>query len=126
MLRLPIGTTLFGRSRCVRSHGHLCYPKVGQGGGVRDAVLKELSHPLLLVQGTRDKMCPLDQLQQVLKQIKAPHRLHVVEGGDHGLEALKGVLKSKNWTQEDSDRHALRAIADFVQDVLSGKLAQKS
>jgi len=40
------------------------YPLIGQGpkAAVRDAALRGVSAPTLFVQGTRDRMCPLDAL----------------------------------------------------------------
>ncbi len=95
----------------------LGYPLRGMGknGAIRDAVLKQLETPILFVQGTRDNLCPLDLLEQVREQLRAPHELFVVEAGNHSLEVTKTHLKAKNQTQDDIDDQILGAIADFLQ-----------
>jgi predicted alpha/beta-hydrolase family hydrolase len=69
--------------------GLIClgYPLCGAGdrSKLRDEVLRELTTPILFVQGTRDSLCPLDLLATVRAQMKAANELMVVEGGDHSL-----------------------------------------
>jgi uncharacterized protein len=86
---------------------------MGDRTKMRDEVLRKLTTPILFVQGTRDPLCPLDLLENVRNQMKAPNELHVVEGGDHSLLVRKkdGVL------QEDVDLAIQRAIANFVVDL---------
>jgi predicted alpha/beta-hydrolase family hydrolase len=99
--------------------GLICfgYPLRGAGpkGAVRDAVLKSLATPILFVQGTRDPLCPLDLLAEVRGMMAAPHRLHLVEGGDHSLEVRKGDLTRRRATQADVDAEILAAVSDFVR-----------
>ncbi len=48
------------------------YPLRAAGSGkLRDAVLLELSTPILFVQGTRDELCPLDDLEKVRARMNA-------------------------------------------------------
>ncbi len=96
--------------------GVICfgYPLVGQNGAVRDSVLRELQRPALFVQGSRDSMCPLDQLEALLPALPLRHRLHVVEGGDHSLLVTKTLLKRQGRTQALVDDAILSAVADFV------------
>lgn len=94
------------------------YPLQGMGSSDpkkrRDAVLKQLSTPILFVQGTRDKLCPLDVLAETRRQMKASNELYVVESGDHSLQCTKGQLKAWGKTQDDVDQDILAAIALFV------------
>jgi uncharacterized protein len=94
----------------------LGYPLKGAGpkGALRDAVLLELSRPILFAQGTRDPLCPLDVLEQVRRRMKAPSELHVVEGGNHSLEVSKTELKRSGQTQADVDAATLAVIQRFV------------
>jgi predicted alpha/beta-hydrolase family hydrolase len=92
----------------------LGYPLVGQNGAVRDAVLLELERPILFVQGTRDKLCPLERLNALLPRLRAPHALHVVEGGDHSLDVGKRELAARGETQSAVDDGITRAIAAFL------------
>jgi predicted alpha/beta-hydrolase family hydrolase len=88
------------------------YPlRSGSSGALRDEVLRALRTPLLLVQGTRDPLCPLADLEAVRPQLAAPHELVLVEGGDHSLEVLKrGAVR----TQAEWDGLILAAIERFV------------
>ena len=83
-------------------------------GYSRDEILRALSTPILFVQGTRDSLCPLDLLEKVRAEMKAPNFLHVVEGGDHSLRVPKRQLQASGETQEHVDRGILKAITGFV------------
>src|SRR3712207_3523586 len=102
-----IGKSMGGRIGChlsleapVDALVCLGYPLCGGGdpAKMRDKVLRELTTPILFVQGTRDSLCPLPLLEQVRQQMRAPHQLHVVDGGDHSL-----AVPRKNRPQETVD-----------------------
>jgi predicted alpha/beta-hydrolase family hydrolase len=90
------------------------YPLVGQNGKRRDEVLRELRTPILFVQGTRDELCPLGDLEEVRRAMAARSALHVVETGDHSLQVTRTHTKTTGRTQEDEDRAALDAIRAFL------------
>jgi hypothetical protein len=79
--------------------------------------LRALNTPILFVQGTRDWLCPLDLLEQVRAEMKAPNFLHIVEGGDHSLRVPKRQLQATGKTQEDIDQEILKAIGRFVDQL---------
>jgi uncharacterized protein len=93
------------------------YPLCAMGDRtkLRDKVLRDLKTPVLFVQGTRDSLCPLDQLESVRAEMKARNVLHVVEGGDHSLIVTKRQLQAATEIQEDVDQRILTAIAQFVE-----------
>jgi predicted alpha/beta-hydrolase family hydrolase len=95
------------------------YPLCGGGDPtkLRDQVLRELATPVLFIQGTRDKLCPLELLQPVRAEVRARNDLHLVEEGDHSLQVTKRWLKSQGQTQADVDRRILAAIQQFVTSV---------
>lgn len=93
----------------------LGYPFRGTNGAVRKDVLLALRTPVLFVSGSRDSLCPLDELRRTQAEMTAHNELYVVETGDHGLEMLKGFLKKENITQEQADERALDRIVAFVQ-----------
>jgi len=97
----------------------LGYPLCAMGDRtkLRDEVLRALTTPILFVQGTRDSLCPLDLLEGVRAEMKAPNFLHVVEGGDHSLRVPKRQLQTAGETQEDIDHEILNAIARFVDQL---------
>jgi uncharacterized protein len=96
----------------------LGYPLCGGGdrAKLRDKVLRELSTPILFVQGTRDPLCPLDLLEKVRGKMLAANELHVVEGGDHSLSVAKSRLIASGETQNDVDQRILQAIGKFLAE----------
>jgi uncharacterized protein len=84
---------------------------------VRDEVLRALETPILFVQGTRDRLCPLELLAEVRPKMEAPNELHVVEEGDHSLKITKRHTKATGVTQEESDAAALQALATWLEEL---------
>jgi predicted alpha/beta-hydrolase family hydrolase len=118
-----IGKSMGGRVGCHVSlqekvAGLVClgYPLCAMGDRtkIRDEILRALSMPILFVQGTRDSLCPLDLLEGVRGEMKAPNFLHVVDGGDHSLSVPKRQLQASGENQEDVDRRILKAITGFI------------
>ena len=118
-----IGKSMGGRIGCHVAleesvAGVVCFGYPLCGGGdprkMRDKVLRDLKTPILLVQGTRDPLCPLDLLENVRREMTAPNFVHVVEGGDHSLIVGKKQLRAAGETQEQVDARMLSAIAEFV------------
>jgi uncharacterized protein len=97
----------------------LGYPLCAMGDRtkIRDEVLRALTTPIVFVQGTRDALCPLELLERVRAEMKAPNFLHVVEGGDHSLRLPKRQLQGTSKTQEDIDHEILKAIARFIDQL---------
>jgi uncharacterized protein len=97
------------------------YPLCGGGdhAKLRDRVLRELSTPILFVQGTRDTLCPLDILERVRAEMRAVNKLYLVEGGDHSLLVTKSQLKVSGETQDTVDDRVLQSIRYFVVDYTS-------
>jgi len=93
----------------------LGYPLRGQRGQLRDEVLVALRAPVLFVQGSKDALCPLPDLEAVRPRMTAPNVLHVVEGGNHSLEVGARALAARGETQDDVDARAAGAIAEFVR-----------
>jgi hypothetical protein len=122
-----IGKSMGGRVGCHLSleekvHGLVClgYPLCAMGDRtkLRDEVLRALATPILFVQGARDSLCPLDLLERVRAEMKAPNFLHVVKGGDHSLRVPKRQLQGTGETQEDIDQQILKAIGEFVDQLV--------
>jgi predicted alpha/beta-hydrolase family hydrolase len=95
----------------------LSYPLCGGGdpAKLRAEVLRKLSTPILFVQGTRDRLCPLLLLESVRREMKGVNKLHIVEGGDHSLLVTQARLKADGETQETVDRRVLEAIRSFLE-----------
>jgi hypothetical protein len=78
--KLPVGRLIF-----------LGYPlhAPGKKDRVRDGHLYEIPIPMLFFAGTRDRLCDLQLLRQVLSKLIAPWELEVIEGGDHSFHVPK-------------------------------------
>lgn len=120
-----IGKSMGGRMGChvaltepVDALICLGYPLAGGGkrDKLRDQVLLDLRVPVLFVQGTRDRLCPLDLLADVRGRMTARSALHIVETGDHSLQITKTHTKRTGVTQEDADGAALAAIKAFLAE----------
>ena len=121
-----IGKSMGSRVSChvsledgVTVDGIVClgYPLQAQGRrvrGTRDEVLRELRSPVMFVQGTRDRMCPIRSLDAIRQDLEVPNYIHVVEGGDHSLIVRKTQLDELGKKQEDLDRAAVDAIKAFL------------
>ena len=118
-----VGKSMGGRVGChvslqVEVDALVClgYPLVssGKSKALRDEVLKALRTPVMFVQGTRDRMCPLPLLAEVRAAMAASSRLHVVETGDHSLLATKRWLKARQLSQPQLDEQTLAAVMEFV------------
>jgi predicted alpha/beta-hydrolase family hydrolase len=91
------------------------YPlRAGGSGAMRDAVLRELRTPILFLSGSRDPLCPLPDLQAVLAELTAPHRLFVIDGGDHSLDLRRKTVKPGERSQEQWNQAALDEVATFL------------
>jgi predicted alpha/beta-hydrolase family hydrolase len=121
-----IGKSMGGRIGChlaleAPALGNVClgYPLVSPSGKgpLRDQVLLDVSTPICFVQGTRDPLCPLDLLGEVLARRSGRSVLHVVPTGDHSLLATKAHLTKAGVSQEDLDRAARDAIEAFCRSL---------
>ena len=121
-----IGKSMGGRIGCHVAleetvAGVVClgYPLCGAGdrAKLRDKVLRSLATPILFVQGTRDSLCPLDLLENVRAEMKAPNLLLVVKGGDHSLMVTKRQLAAAGETQDQVEQRILESIAQFAARV---------
>ncbi|MHB1194598.1 MAG: alpha/beta hydrolase family protein [Longimicrobiales bacterium] len=88
----------------------------GRPSAGRGAHLSGVGLPMLFLQGSRDALADLSLLRPLLRALRPPPSLHVVDGADHGFHVLKrsgrtdvGVL------DELCDR-----MAGWVREVVAG------
>ena len=119
-----VGKSMGGRVGChlaleeaVAAVVCLGYPLLGARGDCRDHVLLALRTPILFVQGSRDRLAPLDQLERVRADMQAPSALWIVESGDHSLEPTKTWLARNGQTVDSVRERAVAAIGDFLSTV---------
>jgi predicted alpha/beta-hydrolase family hydrolase len=92
------------------------YPLRAAGSGVmRDEVLRQLTTPILFLQGSRDPLCPLGDLESVRQAMTAPTELFVVEGGDHSLATRRKRPGPGEHTQEQWDDLVLGVARRFLE-----------
>ena len=71
----------------------------GKKEKLRDSHLYSINIPMLFFAGTRDPLCNLELLKMVLKRLKAPWKLEVIDGGDHSFKLPKSYLISDKEVQ---------------------------
>jgi uncharacterized protein len=115
------GKSMGGRVGChlaleEQTAGVICFgfPLRGQSAALRDEVLVALRTNVLLLQGSRDELCPLELLAEVRPRMTAPTTLLVVEGGDHSLVLSASERKAASTTQAEADGRVLEAIGRFI------------
>lgn len=84
----------------------------GRPDRIRDAHLKDITCPMLFIEGTRDPFCPLDTLQKVLKKVSSPE-IHVIDDGDHSFK----VRKLSGRTTEEAWDEVVQVSSRFLSEV---------
>lgn len=77
--------------------GYPLHPS-GNEEKLKDAHLYRIKIPMLFFAGTRDPLCNMDKLKDVLKRLTAPWQLSVVEGGDHSFHVPKAFHQTDDQT----------------------------
>ena len=118
-----VGKSMGSRVAChlaaevaVRAVICLGYPLVGGGkkAPLRDAALRGLAVPTLLVQGSRDPMSPPALLAELLPELPPCIQVHTVPDGDHSLLGRKRTLAHLGLDQEALDAQTFHAVETFV------------
>ena len=63
----------------------------GEPEKLRDAHLPRITVPVLCFNGTRDSLCRRDLMEHALQTVKAPWRMHWIEGADHSLKGEQAM-----------------------------------
>ena len=87
----------------------------GKKDQLRDTHLYDIGVPMLFFAGTRDSLCDLTLLQEVLKRLKPPWHLEIIEGGDHSFN----LVKSANISREQIDNHITKEAVKWLIDNLA-------
>jgi predicted alpha/beta-hydrolase family hydrolase len=85
----------------------------GRPDRLRAKHLPAIRAPMLFVQGSRDAFGTPDEFAPILKTLKAPARLCVVEGGDHSFKVAKRAALSQQQVYQfmlDEIERWLRAL----------------
>jgi predicted alpha/beta-hydrolase family hydrolase len=87
----------------------------GKKDQLRAKHLSQIKAPMLFAQGSRDAFGTPEELRPILKKLKPPAELYVIEGGDHSFK----VLKRAGVAQED----VYKAMQDRIDQWLHATLA---
>ena len=85
----------------------------GRASADRGAHLADVHLPMLVLQGTRDKLSDLDLLRPVLADVRPAPSLHVVDDADHGFH----VPKRSGRTDDDVLDELCATFAAWSEDV---------
>ena len=91
-------------------HGYPLHPP-GRPDRMRDAHLRDITVPMLFVEGTRDPFCPLETLEKVRADLSAPNDLIVIDGGDHSFK----LRASSGRTTKEAIETVVQATADWIR-----------
>ena len=83
----------------------------GRADQLRATHLPDIKVPMLFLQGSRDAFGTPTELQPIIKGLKGPADLYVVEGGDHSFK----VLKRAGVTQGDTNTAVLDRIEVWLR-----------
>lgn len=83
----------------------------GRPERIRDAHLYDLDVPMLFIEGTRDPFCPLDRLNAVRNNLRAPTELVTVDDGDHSFR----VRKSSGRSNEEALEEVVASVARWIK-----------
>lgn len=83
----------------------------GKPEQLRDAHLKDITAPMLFLQGTRDAFGTPAELRLVIKKSSLSATLYVIEGGDHSFK----VPRSVGVPQEEVYERAMDEIARWIK-----------
>jgi predicted alpha/beta-hydrolase family hydrolase len=83
----------------------------GNPAKLRTEHLPQIKMPMLFVQGTRDSLGSTDEIAPIIKQLKLPAEIYVIEGGDHSFKAPKKFGRS----QEEVYEAAMDEIVEWIK-----------
>lgn len=89
----------------------------GKPGTSRADHLADVPHPLLFIQGTRDRLADLELLRPVVEGLGERAALHVVEGADHGFRVTKRSGRT--------DDEALEEVAEAAEEWMARLSTQR-
>jgi predicted alpha/beta-hydrolase family hydrolase len=83
----------------------------GNPAKLRTEHLPQIKMPMLFVQGPRDSLGSTDEIAPIVKELKLPAEIYVIEGGDHSFKAPKKFGRP----QEEVYEAAMDAIVEWAK-----------
>ena len=86
----------------------------GRPDKLRAEHLKDIRAPMLFAQGARDAFGAAEEIRAVIKKLRLPATLYVIEGGDHSFK----VPKSAGVPQQEVYEKVMNQVAEWNQNRL--------
>ena len=83
----------------------------GKKEKLRDSHFDQITIPMLFFAGTRDSLCNLAALEQVLKRLSTSWELQIIDGGDHSFKLPKAASR----TQEEVYQQILDRTLEWLK-----------
>jgi predicted alpha/beta-hydrolase family hydrolase len=85
----------------------------GNPAKLRAEHLQSIRAPMLFVQGTRDSLGTPEEIQPIIKQLRLPARIYIIESGDHSFKAPKKF----GLTQDEVYESAMNEIDNWSRSL---------
>lgn len=92
--------------------GYPLHP-AGKPERLRTAHLPLIEQPMLFISGSRDRLCEAELLRRTLESVQAPHRLHLIEAGDHSFRVPKSTGRDQAQVFEEILQLVVNWLAGF-------------
>jgi predicted alpha/beta-hydrolase family hydrolase len=88
----------------------------GRKDQLKDAHLYRIQVPMLFFAGTRDPLCDLGKLENVLARLACPHELEIVDGGNHSFMLTKSAGRRQEGVYDQILNGCRRWLRSFPAD----------
>ena len=78
--------------------------------------MTDVGLPMLFLQGDRDRLANLDLLRPLVRDLRPPGILHVIQGGDHSFK----VLQRSGRSEEEVLTEIVDTLARWAQELVTG------
>lgn len=85
----------------------------GRTDKLRDSHLYEIKKPMLFFAGTRDPLCNMEKLREILRRVPGQCDLEIVEGGDHSFR----LPKSSSISADSVHQHVVEKCLQWLVSI---------
>ena len=85
----------------------------GKTDQLRDAHLYRINTAMLFFAGTKDPLCDMGRLSTVLDNLRCPHDLEIIDGGNHSFKLSKSANRSEGDVHSQIQRKCLAWLQQF-------------
>jgi len=87
----------------------------GRADKLRDSHLYEIKKQMLFFTGTRDPLCKIEKLREVLQRLPGIHGLEIVNGGDHSFRLPKSSSRSPELVYQQISEKCLQWLDRIIK-----------